>query len=159
MTLAPRLAALALPALLLAAPARADVVAAPFLLQGSVTYDCFGCAPGATFTGVSTVVHDGVAVTVPVAGVLTSTETCDATGGASGTFYVGPDEYTFTWTRAGAAAVVTGYGPIGAFQTEAGAGTLVVDAPPGTCGIPVTATLTAPLVPVNNCACVIAGDG
>ena len=145
------------------APAHADPTGldSGFVLQGSLSYDCLGCAPGATFRGVSTFVRDGATVTVPTTGELTAEESCgSATGSGYGTLHVGADDYGVWWTRAAHAVVVTAHGPGDPLQTEAGPGTLVLDAPPGTCGIPVTATLTAPLVSFYGCACSIAGgDG
>jgi hypothetical protein len=161
MTYVRLLPAALLGASLLASPAHADPTGLDngFVLQGSVSYDCLGCASGATFSGVSTFVRNGAVVTLPTTGSLTVQESCEsATGGAYGTVQIGADAYQVSWTRAAGAVAVTAHGPGDPLQMEIGPGTFVLDAPPGTCGIPVTATLTAPLVSFYGCACLIAGD-
>jgi hypothetical protein len=158
-----RLPALLLPALLALAAPGAPAHAAPlgldagFVLQGSVAYNCYGCGPGATFNGVATFAGER---TVPATGALTVTESCGPAGGGYGTLRVGTDDYPVWLTRAGSAVVVSANGPGGAWQPYAGPGTLLLDAPPGTCGIPVTATLNAAMAPFVYCACLVAGgDG
>lgn len=156
-----RLAALALPALLLSAP---SAFAGPagtdtgFALQGSIAYDCYGCADTATFTGVATYAGDHGPVTVPASGALQVAEACASSGSAWGVLRIGDTDFHLSLSRTDRAVTAWGYGPAGAFQPDAGGGTLTLDAPEGTCGVPVRATLTAVLVPFVNCACVIAGN-
>ncbi len=157
-----RLAALLLPALLLAPapPAHAgpNGIDTGFLLQGSIAYACYGCGDAATFTGVATYAGDYGPVTVPASGALFVAETCTDSGGAYGVLRLGDVDFNLWVTRTGPALVLWGYGPAGVFQPDGGPGTHTLDAPPGTCGVPLTASVTAVLVPLFNCACAIAGD-
>src|SRR5688500_13702054 len=101
-------AVLALP--LPAAPPAA--AASGLTFHGTVTVACFGC-PGTT-TGTAALTVAGVVGSTPVAGAvradfhgdLGSAPNCLVGGQASGAFS-GVVDGTFTWTRRGAAAVIT----------------------------------------------------
>jgi hypothetical protein len=157
-----RLAALLLPALLLtsspAAHAGPSGIDTGFTLQGRIAYDCYGCGSTATFTGVATYAGDNGIVTVPASGPLEVGEYCTDNGSAYGTLRIGDTDYVTWLSRTRSAAVVSSYGPAGWTAPDTGGGTLTIDGPAGTCGVPATATLTAVLVPFFNCACSVAGD-
>jgi hypothetical protein len=155
---------LVLPALLLAAaplPAHADpttAVRTGFVLQGSVAYDCYGCSGTATFAGIATFPGTKGFTSVPTTGDLYVTESCGDTGSFGGTLHVGADDYDVWVNRTTVAVTVTSIGPGGFYDAYVGGGTLTNDAPAGTCGVPVNATLTAEVAPFVNCYCQVAAD-
>jgi hypothetical protein len=152
------LAFLLLPAVMPPAQAGPSGIDTGFTLQGRIAYDCYGCAGTATFTGVATYAGDYGPVTVPAGGALYVGETCTDDGSAYGTLRLGDVDFDIWLTRTASAVTAWGYGPAGPFAPDTGGGTLTVDGPPGTCGVPATASLTATLVPFFNCACSIADD-
>jgi hypothetical protein len=155
---------LVLPALLLAAaplPAHADpttAVRTGFVLQGSVAYDCYGCGDTATFAGIATFARENGFVNVPTTGDLYVNESCGDSGSFGGTLHVGADDYEVSVSRSTAAITIISTGPGGFYDAYVGAGTLTNDAPAGTCGVPVNATLTAEFAPFVNCYCQVATD-
>lgn len=149
-----------LPVATLTAPAQAGPsgIDTGFTLQGRIAYDCYGCADTATFTGVATYAGDYGPVTVPAGGALFVGETCTDGGSAYGTLRLGDVDFDIWLTRTASAVTAWGYGPAGPFAPDTGGGTLTLDGPRGTCGVPATASLTATLVPFFNCACSIVDD-
>ena len=157
----PRLLLALLPLLLPVAPAHADpagTVDTGLVLQGSLAYACYGCAPEATFSGIATWLGDNGPVTVPGSGTFSFNETCGATASGEGDLHLGNEDFTVYLSRTGNAVVLNMFGPGGFYRPDTGGGTLTVDGPAGTCGVPATASLTAVLVPTTNCYCMLAHD-
>ena len=157
----PLLAAL-VPALLVAPAAHAGPqgVDTGYVVQGSIAYDCYGCGTTATFSGVATYAGDFGPVTVPVTGPLDVQETCGATQGyAWGSLTLGSHDFQVNITRYPGSVLFYGVVDGNWWAPDLGPGTFSPDTAPGTCGSgPMTASISAVLVPGFNCACMIAGD-